>query len=69
MLLFLSTFNVLALLILTKPYQVYNAVLTGKMRLTLLEAMVKERQGWGSASGGLTPLCTFISSLAIQPLQ
>lgn len=35
MLLFLSTFNVLALLILTKLYQVYNAVLTGKMRLTI----------------------------------
>lgn len=35
MLLFLSTFNVLALLILTKLYQVYNAVLSGKMRLTI----------------------------------
>ena len=35
MLLFLSTFHVLALLILIKPYQVYNAVLIGKMRLTI----------------------------------
>ena len=35
MLLFLSLFNVLALLTLTKPYQVYNAVLTGKMRLMI----------------------------------
>lgn len=52
-LLLLSTLHILAYLIPTRPYQVYNVILIGQMRQTIaLSHVVRETPGWGSAPVG-----------------